>query len=290
MDLFLQTLLNGLLIGGVIATFSIAFQLTFGVLHVIDFAVGAWVVLGGYFAYYMAAFLGVDGFLAMPMAFVLFGAIGYIMGPMIYNVRNSRTARPELMALALTFGIFTLLRGGMLTVWGFNTHSVPTALSGHSIMIGPVTVPLIRVAAAAFALLIAGGLFFFLFRTRYGLAIRATAENRQNAALMGVNIRRLSANVYGLYAGITAMSGVLMGGIYSVNPEIGLRYTLFAFFVAVLAGLGSLGGALVAALLLGVIEAFVATYGGASYSHLAIFATLFLVLLISPRGILRRGL
>ncbi|TIM06014.1 MAG: branched-chain amino acid ABC transporter permease, partial [Mesorhizobium sp.] len=204
--------------------------------------------------------------------------------------RNSRTARPELMALALTFGIFTLLRGGMLTVWGFNTHSVPTALSGHSIMIGPVTVPLIRVAAAAFAVLIAGGLFFFLFRTRYGLAIRATAENRQNAALMGVNIRRLSANVYGLYAGITAMSGVLMGGIYSVNPEIGLRYTLFAFFVAVLAGLGSLGGALVAALLLGVIEAFVATYGGASYSHLAIFATLFLVLLISPRGILRRGL
>ncbi|WP_192355629.1 branched-chain amino acid ABC transporter permease [Mesorhizobium mediterraneum] len=290
MDLFLQTLLNGLLIGGVIATFSIAFQLTFGVLHVIDFAVGAWVVLGGYLAYYMAAFLGIDGFLVMPMAFVLFGAIGYLMGPMIYNVRNSRTARPELMALALTFGIFTLLRGGMLTVWGFNTHSVPTALSGHSIMIGPVTVPLIRVAAAAFAVLIAGGLFFFLFRTRYGLAIRATAENRQNAALMGVNIRRLSANVYGLYAGITAMSGVLMGGIYSVNPEIGLRYTLFAFFVAVLAGLGSLGGALVAALLLGVIEAFVATYGGASYSHLAIFATLFLVLLISPRGILRRGL
>lgn len=290
MDLFLQTLLNGLLIGGVIATFSIAFQLTFGVLHVIDFAVGAWVVLGGYFAYYMAAFLGIDGFLAMPLAFVLFGAIGYLIGPMIYNVRNSRTARPELMALALTFGIFTLLRGGMLTVWGFNTHSVPTALSGHSIMIGPVTVPLIRVAAAAFSVLIAGGLFFFLFRTRYGLAIRATAENRQNAALMGVNIRRLSANVYGLYAGITAMSGVLMGAIYSVNPEIGLRYTLFAFFVAVLAGLGSLGGALVAALLLGVIEAFVATYGGSSYSHLAIFATLFLVLLVSPRGILRRGL
>ncbi|MFU0505920.1 branched-chain amino acid ABC transporter permease [Pseudaminobacter sp. NGMCC 1.201702] len=290
MDLLLQTLLNGLLIGGVVATYSVAFQLTFGVLHVIDFAVGAWVVLGGYFAYYLAVLLGIDGFLAMPLAFVLFGAIGYFMGPVIYNVRNSRTARPELMALALTFGVFTFLRGGMLTAWGFNTHSVPTALSGQSIMIGPVTVPLIRVAAALFAVLIAGGLFFFLYRTRYGLAIRATAENRQNAALMGVNIRRLSANVYGLYAGITAMAGVLMGAIYSVNPEVGLRYTLFAFFVAVLAGLGSLGGALVAALLLGVIEAFVATYAGASYSHLAIFVTLFLVLLVSPRGILRRGL
>lgn len=290
MDLFLQTLLNGLLIGGVIATFTIAFQLTFGVLHVIDFAVGSWVVLGGYLGYYMATGLGVDGFLAIPVAFVLFAAIGYLIGPILYNVRNSRTARPELMALALTFGLFTLLRGGMLTVWGFNTRSVPTFLSGESFSIGPVTVPMIRLAAAAFAALIAIGLFIFLYRTRYGLAIRATAENRHNAALMGVNIHRLSANVYGLYAGITAMAGVLMGAVFSVNPEIGIRYALFAFFVAVLAGLGSVGGAVVAALLLGVIEAYVSTYVGASYSLLAIFGTLFVVLLISPKGILRRGL
>lgn len=290
MDLFLQTLLNGLLIGGVIATFTIAFQLSFGVLHVIDFAVGSWVVLGGYLGYYMATGLGVDGFLAIPVAFVLFSAIGYLIGPILYNVRNSRTARPELMALALTFGLFTLLRGGMLTVWGFNTRSVPTFLSGESFSIGPVTVPMIRLAAAAFAALIAIGLFIFLYRTRYGLAIRATAENRHNAALMGVNINRLSANVYGLYAGITAMAGVLMGAVFSVNPEIGIRYALFAFFVAVLAGLGSVSGAVVAALLLGVIEAYVSTYVGASYSLLAIFGTLFLVLLISPKGILRRGL
>jgi branched-chain amino acid transport system permease protein len=107
---------------------------------------------------------------------------------------------------------------------------------------------------------------------------------------MGVNIRRLSANVYGLYAGITSMAGVLMGAVYSVNPEVGLRYTLFAFFVAVLAGLGSVGGALVAALLLGVVEALVSTYVGASYSMLAIFSILFVVLLVAPRGILGRGL
>lgn len=290
MDLFLQTLLNGLLIGGVIATFSIGFQLTFGVLHVIDFAVGGWVVLGGYLGYYTVTTLGFDGFVALPIAFVLFGIIGYLIGPILYSVRNSRTARPELMALALTFGMFTLLRGGMLTMWGFNTRSVTTFLSGESLAIGPINVPLIRVAAALFALVMAGGLFIFLYRTRYGLAIRATAENRHNAALMGVNVRRLSANVYGLYAGITGMAGVLMGAIYSVNPEVGLRYTLFAFFVAVLAGLGSVGGALLAALLLGVVEAYVATYVGASYALLAIFSLLFVVLLVSPRGILRRGL
>lgn len=290
MDLLLQTLLNGILIGGVVATFSIGFQLTFGVLHVIDFAVGAWVVLGGYLAYWMSAYLGVDGFVALPVAFLLFGAIGHLIGPVIYQVRNSRTARPELMALALTFGLFTLLRGGALTFWGFNTRNVPTALSGESLMIGPVVVPLLRVAAFGFAAAVAAGLFYVLFRTRYGLAIRAVAENRHNAGLMGVDVRRLSANVYALYAGLTGMAGVLMAAIYSVNPEVGLRYTLFAFFVAVLAGLGSVGGAVLAALLLGVIEALVATYWGSSFSHLAIFATLYLVLLVSPRGILRRGL
>ena len=290
MDLLLQTLANGILIGGVVATFAIGFQLTFGVLHVIDFAVGAWVILGGYLAYFMSSLLGVDGFLALPVAFVLFGALGYLIGPIIYRVRNSRTARPELMALALTFGLFTLLRGGMLTFWGFNTRSVDTALSGGSLMIGPVAVPMLRVAAFAFAIAAAAALFFMLYRTRYGLAIRATAENRDTAGLMGVDVHRLSATVYGIYAGLTGMAGVLMGAIYSVNPEIGLRYTLFAFFIAVLAGLGSVGGAIVAALFLGIIEAVVATYWGSSYSHLAIFATLYLVLLVAPKGILGRGL
>jgi branched-chain amino acid transport system permease protein len=289
-ELFLQTLLNGILIGGVIASFSIGFQLTFGVLHVIDFAVGGWVVLGGYLAYWMTSRLGVDGFLALPAAFIVLGAIGYLIGPVIYRVRNSRTARPELMALALTFGLFTLLRGGALTFWGFNTRSVPTALGGESLSLGPVTVPLLRVVVFAFAVAIATALFIMLHRTRYGLAIRATAENRHVAGYMGVDVERLSARVYGLYAGVTGMAGVLMAAIYSVNPEVGLRYTLFAFFVAVLGGLGSVTGAIVAALLFGVIEAVTATYAGSSYSHLVIFATLYLVLLVSPRGILQRGL
>src|SRR5690606_33587100 len=153
-----------------------------------------------------------------------------------------------------------------------------TALSGESLMIGSVAVPLLRVVAFAFACAVAAALFLILYRTRYGLAIRATAENRHNAALMGVDVQRLSANVYGLYAGVTGMAGVLMAAIYSVNPETGLRYTLFAFFVAVLAGLGSVGGAILAALLFGVMESVVATYVGSSYSHLAIFATLYLVL------------
>jgi branched-chain amino acid transport system permease protein len=289
-DLLVQTFLNGLLIGGVLASFSIGFQLAFGVLHVIDFAVGGWVVLGGYMAYWALDLLGLDPFVVLPVAFLVFGGVGYVLGPLIHHVRTSRYARPELMALAFTFGLFVFLRGGALTLWGFDTRSVTTWLSGESLMLGPIAVPALRLAAFLFALALAGALFLFLHRTRYGLAIRATAENRESAGLMGVDVRRLSATVYGIYTGVTAMAGVLMAAIYSVNAEVGVRYTLFAFFVAVLAGLGSVGGAIVAALFLGVMNAAVATYIGASYSHLAVFGVLYLVLLVSPRGILRRGL
>jgi branched-chain amino acid transport system permease protein len=107
---------------------------------------------------------------------------------------------------------------------------------------------------------------------------------------MGIDVKQVSAIVYGIYTGITAAAGVLIAAIYSVNPDVGVKYTLFAFFVAVLAGLGSVAGVLVAGLFLGVVESLVATYIGASYSHLVVFGALYLVLLISPQGILRRGM
>ncbi|HEX7124189.1 MAG TPA: branched-chain amino acid ABC transporter permease [Thermodesulfobacteriota bacterium] len=289
MDLFLQTAINGLLIGGVFAAFSLGFQLAFGVLHVVDFAVGGWVMLGGYAGYWGSTLLGVDPFLLLPATFALFAATGYLLGPLVYRVRATRYARPALMTLAFTFGLFLVMRGGALTFWGFDTRAVSTVASGENIRIGPVVVPLLRLIAFLFAAALALGLFAVLYRTRLGLAIRATAQSREYAGLMGVDVKRLSALVYALYTGLTGVAGVLMAAIYSVTPETGLRYTLFAFFVAVLAGLGSVGGVLAAALFLGVLEAMVAVYVGSSYSHLVVFGTLYLVLLLSPQGILRRG-
>lgn len=290
MSVLLQTLLNGILIGGILITLTIGFQLTFGVLHVIDFAVGGWVMLGGYTAYWAVTLLGIDPFISIFVVFLLFGLIGCAIGPLIYHVRTSRYARPDLMALAFTFGIFMMMRGGALWLWSFDSRSVGSVLSGAFINIGPLTVPLLRLTAFAMALLLSLGLFVLLYRSRFGLAVRAVAQNRDHAGLMGVNVKRVSAYVYGIYTGMTASAGVLLATIYSVNPEIGVRYTLFAFFVAVLAGLGSVGGVLVAGLLLGLVESFVGTYLGTRYSLLVVFATLYLVLLISPKGILQRGI
>ncbi|WP_440995770.1 branched-chain amino acid ABC transporter permease [Arhodomonas sp. SL1] len=290
MDLFLQALANGVLIGGILVCLTIGFQLTFGVLHVIDFAVGGWVMLGGYAAYWALELLGLDPFVALPLVFLGFALIGRALGPLIYHVRTSRYARPDLMALALTFGIFIFMRGGALWLWSFNSRSVDTALAGPAIQIGPVALPVLRVVAFLAAVGLSLALFLFLYRTRTGLAVRAVAQNRDNAGLMGVDVRRISAQVYGVYTGLTASAGVLVATIFAVSPDVGIRYTLFAFFVAVLAGLGSVGGVLVAGLFLGIMESMVAIYAGTSYSLVVVFGTLYLVLLISPQGILRRGL
>lgn len=290
MELLAQALVNGILIGGILSCLAIGFQLTFGVLHVIDFAVGGWVMLGGYAAYWAGELLGLDALLCLPIVFVLFTAIGYGLGPLIYRVRTSRYARPDLMALAFTFGLFLVMRGGALWLWSFDTRTVDMAIGGRALTLGPITLPTQRAMAFVLAAAFSLALFIFLYRTRIGLAIRAVAQNRDHAGLMGVNVKRLSALVYGIYAGITAAAGVLIAVIYSVDPDVGIKYTLFAFFVAVLAGLGSIGGVMIAGLMLGIIESMVATYVGSTYSLLVVFATLYVVLLISPKGVLRRGL
>lgn len=290
MDLFLQTIVNGVLIGGILICLTIGFQLTFGVLHVIDFAVGGWVMLGGYAAYWLVALAGIDPFISIFFVFVLFALIGRAIGPLIYHVRTSRYARPDLMALAFTFGLFLLMRGGALWLWSYNSRNVESVFSGEFLTLGPVTIPLLRLSAFLMAIVISLGVFLLLYRTRFGMAVRAVAQNRDHAGLMGVNVKRVSAYVYGLYTGITASAGVLIATIYSVNPSVGVRYTLFAFFVAVLAGLGSVGGVLIAGLALGLMESVVSTYIGTRYSLLVVFGVLFLVLLVAPKGVLGRGI
>ena len=289
MTLFIQTIANGLLLGGLYVALAIGFALAFGVLDVVDFAVGQWVMLGGFIGYFLWKWTGIDPFLLLPAVFVLFGGAGYLLAPLIMRVRTSRYARPELMVLAFTFGIALIMRGGALTAWGFNTRSISTGLGGVTLQGGGIALPGLRVAAFGFALAAVGLFFLILYRTRFGLAVRAVAQNKQSARLMGIDVERVSALVYALYAGLTGMVGVLMAAIYSVTPEVGVRYTLFAFFVVVLAGMGSIAGVLIAGFVLGVLEALTAVYVSGTLTFLVVFAVLYLSLILFPQGLARRG-
>jgi branched-chain amino acid transport system permease protein len=285
-----QALVGGILIGGLYVAISIGFSLSFGVLDVVDLAVGMWVVIGAFAAIVTSESLHIDAFALLPAVFVVFGIIGWVIAPLIYRVRTSKYALPALMGLAFTFGLATLIRGGLLTVFGYNPRTVTTGLFPGNVEVFGITAPTIRVAGFAFAAIATGLFLAFLFYTRTGLAIRATAQNKDNAGLMGIDVKRISSLVYAIYTGLTAMAGALLGAIYAMTPEVGLRYTLFAFFVVVLAGLGSVVGVMVAGLFLGILQSLVTTYVGANYTLLVVFAVLFVALLLFPQGISRRGL
>ena len=290
MHLLIQTIVNGLLVGGLYVTISIGFSLAFGVLDVVDFAVGEWVMLGAFVGVGSRSWLGLDPIAFLPAVFIVFALVGALIAPLIYRVRTSRYARPALMALAFTFGIATLARGSMLTAVGFDPRTVNTDIVSGTVAVGGIQMPWLRLAGFIFALVSTGLFIAFLFLTRTGLAVRATAQSKEYAGLMGVDVKRVSTLVYSIYAGLTGMAGVIIGAIYSITAQVGPQYTLLAFFVVVLAGLGSVGGVLIAGLFLGVLQAIVTVYIGANYTLAVVFGVLFAVLLVSPRGLLRRGL
>lgn len=290
MSLFLQTLVNGLLVGGLYVTISIGFSLAFGVLDVVDFAVGEWVMLGAFAGVASQTWFHVDPFATLPVTFLVFAGVGLLIAPLIYRVRTSRYVRPALMALAFTFGIATIARGTMLTAVGFDPRTVHTGFAEGTLSVIGLQVPWLRIAGFGFAVIATALFIVFLYFTRTGLAVRATAQDKEHAGLMGVDVKRISTLVYALYAGLTGMAGVLIGSIYAVTAQVGPQYALLAFFVVVLAGLGSVLGVLLAGLVLGVLQAVVTVYVGASYTLGVVFAVLFLTLLVSPRGILRRGM
>lgn len=293
MELLPQAIIDGLLIGGIYITIAIGFSLTYGVMHIIDFAVGEWIMLGAFMGYYLNLWLGVEPFLLLPAVFVVFLGVGYALQPVIHRVLSGRRGNPVLMGLVFTFGLALAIKGGALTAFGFFSRSTPSVIAGHSFFFewGDffATVPAVRLAGLVYALTITGILHYVLKKTDFGLAVRALSQHRDAAGLMGINARRTSSWVYGIYVGISAMTGVLVGSVFSISAQMGGDYTIFAFFVVVLAGMGYLAGVPWAAFLLGLVQSFFLIYGNPSYTLLAVFTLLWVILLVSPRGLFAKG-
>ena len=161
-----QALVGGILIGGLYVAISIGFSMSFGVLDVVDLAVGMWVVLGAFAVIVASEKLGVDAFLLLPVIFIVFAIVGWLIAPLIYRVRTSKYALPALMGLAFTFGLATVIRGGLLTAFGYTPRAVQTQFFSGNITLFGITAPAIRVAGFAFALIATGLFLAFLFYTR----------------------------------------------------------------------------------------------------------------------------
>jgi branched-chain amino acid transport system permease protein len=281
----LQNAVNGLLLGGTYATVAIGFSLVWGVLNIVNLAHGALVMLGAYLTYWLFTLYGIDPFLALPITAVGLFVLGYGLQRLVINqvIRASL-----LITFLLTFGLELFITNLAAAAWTQDVRSVTTGYSGSAFALGSVVVPTVRAASLAVAIVVAALLQALMRRTRLGSAIRATASDHEAARLMGIGVAHVYALTFALGAATAGVAGGLISLSFPMFPAMGAPYTLIAFVTCVLGGLGSVPGALVGGLVLGILQTFAAAWLGPNYDNIVAFTVLIVVLLVRPAGLFGR--
>ncbi|CAB3632977.1 MAG: branched-chain amino acid ABC transporter permease [Achromobacter pulmonis] len=286
MDLLAQILANGILLGGLYAVMAQGLALVWGVLNIVNLAHGAFIMLGAYASWYLYTDLGVDPFLGLPLTAAAMFALGYALQRGLLNlvVRS-----PMFNTLLITFGLEVVLT--YLAQWVFSAdfRTINPPYAGNSYSLGPVTLPVARLAAFGVALALTLGMWLFLLHSRLGRAIRATAQNLVAARLYGVEPRHLYAVTFGLGLALAGAAGGLYGTVSQINPYIGATLTAKCFAIAIIGGLDNPLGVMVGGLFLGIVESLTTLYVGPTFADVASFGTLVLVLLLRPSGLLGKA-
>ncbi len=279
----LQLLANGIVLGGLYAAIAVGFSLVWGVLNVINILHGTFIVLGSYVAFFLFSYAGLHPFLAVLPAAALLFVVGYVVQAVFIN---RVVTAPVLITLTLTFGLDLVLNNAMLVAFTADYRKVNLASPLPSLVLGPVLVPGDRLAAMVLALALTWGLYRLLSDSRVGRAIVAVRMDREAAALMGVDVPRINAVTFAVGALMAGAAGALLSVVYPISP---LNSTLFlgkAFVVCVLGGLGSVPGALVGGLALGIIESLGGYALGPEHAVTISFGLLLLLLFVRPSGLL----
>jgi branched-chain amino acid transport system permease protein len=283
--LYLQILANGVVLGGLYACIAAGFSLVWGVLNVINILHGSFIVLGSYLAYFAYTGWGLHPFLCILLAAPLFFALGaFTQAAFINRV----IAAPVLLTLTLTFGLDLMLNNAMLVAFKADYRKIVLDPPLGNLALGPVVMPLDRIAAMGLALALTAMLYLLLSRSRIGRAIVAVRMDREAATLMGVEVDRIYAVTFGLGALMAGAAGVLLAVIFPISPLVSTAYLGKAFVVCVLGGLGSVPGAIVGGIALGVLESFGALWFGPENAVTLSFALLILILVVRPTGLLGR--
>jgi branched-chain amino acid transport system permease protein len=287
MLLFLQSLVNGLLLGGIYASCSAGFSLAFGVMGVVNLSHGDFVMLGAFLTYWLFILAGFDPFLTLPFTLIALFSLGFFLQRLAIN---RLVGAPPIMSYLLTFGFHLVLTNLALRAWTADYRTVKTSYSGLNLNLLGVVLPYSRLATFALAMVVILGLYLFIYRTEMGRAIRATAQDREMARLMGVKIFRIYAFTFALATGITGLAGSLISTTFVLYPQMGLPFTITAFCVVVLGGMGYIPGTLWGGMVLGVFESLTTTYLTAGISLALSFFLLLLILVIRPAGLFGKGI
>ena len=284
-EIYLNVAVNGLLTGLVYGLMALGLSVIFGVVRVVNFAHGEMMTLAMYATVVAFASLGLDPFLMLvPAAAALF-ALGYLLQ---VGIINPFINRPEHSQFMLLVAVATILVNLQLILFGPDARSVQTSYSFDSFLLGSLIVDASKAYAGATAVLIAGVLFAFFRFTVVGKAIRACADNYTGALVVGLDVKRLYAFTFGIGAACVGAAGVMLSLVIDVTPALGPAYTLLAFVIVITGGLGSMPGALLGGVLIGLTEALAGLLYTPSAKSMFAFGILVLVLLFRPQGILGR--
>ncbi len=286
MELMIQVLVSGLLIGGVYALISVGLNLIFGVVRIINFAHGDVVMLGMYLTFWLNNLYNVDPYLSAIIVLPAMFLFGIILQRIIVQPILDASANMQIFA---TVALSLILQNLALIFWKGDFRSVQTVYSMATLESLGIIVSVPRLVAFLVALASISLLYSFLKHTYLGKALRAIVEDNSVARLMGIKVERLYLLAFGLGSALTALGGILLVPFSSIYPTVGVPYTLLAFIVVVLGGLGSMGGTFMAGLFIGVVEAFGGTYISPALKEAIYFGIFILVLLVRPQGLFGKG-
>jgi branched-chain amino acid transport system permease protein len=285
-DQFLQHLVNAVVLGGTYALLGIGLTLIFGIMRVVNFTHGELYAFGAYTVYLVAAALGLNFFLGLVVAVVA----GMLLGAMIEIalLRPMRGADVDTVMLVM-IGAWIVMQNTELLVWGGVAKSIVTPFPDAPLVIGPVSISWLRVFVLAAALLLILGAYALIHRSKLGKAMRATFQDPDAAALMGVHIKGIHTATFAIGSGLAAAAGALLGPVFLVTPTMGDLASLKAFAIVILGGLGNITGATIGAFILALVEELGAGYVSSGYRDAMGFLIIIVVLLFKPTGLFARA-
>lgn len=286
MNMFLQACVNGLLMGGFYSLMGMGQNIIFGVMKIVNFCHGEMLMVGMYLTFILYTFFGIDPYLAVPMV----AAVMFVLGAGIQHtlITPSLGTKSFTNLLFLTVGLGLLLSNGALVIFGSEYRSIRTAYSQTYIPMGPVTISLPRMISFGVLIVVTIALFAFLKYTTVGKQIRAVSQNPVGAEVVGIDVKKIYLLTYGLGVALAGTAGALLTQFYTIFLTAGASFGFRALIVVVVGGLGSIPGAFLAGIFLGLLETMSALFISPSYSDLIVFMTFIVILVVRQTVIARR--
>jgi branched-chain amino acid transport system permease protein len=285
-DQFLQHLVNAMILGGTYALLGIGLTLIFGIMRVVNFAHGELYAFGAYTVYLVVAALELNFFFGLAVAVIAGALLGALIE--ITLLRPMRTQDIDTIMLVM-IGAWIVMQNTELLLWGGVAKAIVTPFPETPLVIGPVSLSLLRVFVLIVAFLLIAGSYLLIHRTKLGKAMRATFQDRDTAALMGVNIKGIHTATFAIGSGLAAAAGALLGPVFLVTPWMGDLASLKAFAIVILGGLGNITGATIGGFILALVEEIGAGYISSGYRDAMGFLIIIAVLLFKPTGLFARA-